>query len=519
MGRYTVYNPYLLAFLGTSGGMLMGFDVSSVSAFVGQDTYNEYFGYPNAVTQGGITGSMAAGSFLACLFAGYLSDAIGRRGIIQISSFVWIIGAAIQCSAINRASLVVGRIVGGVAIGFVSSQVPVYVAEIAPKHIRGRLVGLYQWAITWGIMVMFYISFGCSHIEGTKSFRIAWGLQMVPGMLLFMTTLVLSESPRWLARKERWDEALEIITRVQGKGRIDSPEVMIEIQEIKEAVALDQAMRTHHVLADMFSRRSINRTLVGIWAQIWQQLSGINIMMYYIVVVFFMAGFTGNANLVASSIQYVINCVMTIPALLYVDKWGRRPSLIIGAILMMICMFASGAVLAVYGIPIDKGYRGYQNVRIYIPDDHKPASRALIALSYLFVAFFSATWGPGVWIYCSEIFPLNQRAVANGVCAAANWAFNFALALFVPPAFTNITWKTYMIFGTFLVVMAIHVYLLFPESKGRTLEEMDQVWAEKLPAWHTAEFEPRVPIIESIFHWVPHSHKAILEPDQEDEII
>lgn len=493
---YHTFNPYVIAFIATIGGMLFGFDTSSVSAFVSEDAYLKFFNSPDSLTQGGVTAAMAGGSFLGCLFAGYISDRLGRKPVIQFSSFIWMVGAAIQCSCRNLGQLIAGRVIGGVAVGFASSQVPVYIAEISPKNIRGRLVGVFQWAVTWGILIMFFISFGCTYIDGPASFRTAWGIQMVPGFILFLGTLILSESPRWLASKDRWEEALDIIAQVQGGGDVNHPQVLIEIEEIKETVRIEREAKDMSIL-DLFRKDSINRTMVGIWAQIWQQMCGVNVMMYYIVYIFSMAGFTGNATLVSSSIQYVINVVMTIPALLFIDRWGRRPLLIIGGFLMMIWLFAVAGLLATYGEPVDQ-VNGNSQIRIKIPADQKSAANAVIACSYLFVASYAPTWGPGVWVYNSEIFPLRQRAIANGITASANWIFNFALALFVPSAFTNITWKTYIIFGVFCVCLTIHVFFLFPETKGKSLEEINQVWEEGVAAWKSASFEPKRPSLSDI---------------------
>lgn len=497
---YKTYNPYFIAALATIGGMLFGFDISSVSAFTSEDPYRRYFNYPDSLTQGGITSSMPGGSFLGSLAAGYLSDKLGRRPVIQIASCIWMIGAAIQCSSQNQGQLIAGRVISGIAIGFASTQVPVYIAELSPKQIRGRLVGVFQWAVTWGIMIMFYISYGCTKIgngDSYASFRAAWGIQMVPGFFLLLGTLILPESPRWLAAHDRWEEAINIIANVNAKGDANAPEVLVEVEEIKEVIRIEREAADSLRLVDLFKKDSLNRTMVGLWAQIWQQLTGMNVIMYYTVTIFQMAGYSGNANLVASSIQYVINVVMTVPALLFIDRWGRRRLLMAGCICMMTWQFAVAGLLATYADHVD-AVDGNSNIRLLIPDNHKSAAKAVIACSYLFVASFAPTWGPGIWIYCSEIFPLRQRALANGICGAANWIFNFAIAMFVPSAFTNITWKTYLIFGVFCVVMCIHVYVSFIETKGRTLEEIDQIWAAKIPAWKSESFEPYLPDVNDI---------------------
>lgn len=222
---------------------------------------------------------------------------------------------------------------------------------------------------------------------------------------------------------------------------------------------------------------------------------------YYITYVFQMAGLSGNNLLVSSSIQYVINVVMTVPALLFVDRWGRRPTLLIGAALMMTWLFANGGLLATYG-----KYAGPEGVN-HIPEAsylvQGPASKAVIACSYLFVASFAPTWGPVSWIYPPELYPLRVRGKAVALATSANWAFNFALGYFVPPAFVNIQWRTYIIFGVFCLAMFIHVFFMFPETAGKTLEEVEDLFTDPhgpkyigTPAWKTHISTKRTLLLE-----------------------
>lgn len=518
--NYKTHNIYVTAFIATIGGMLFGFDISSVSAFVGEDNYQNYFfaDGSDSTKQSGITASMPAGSFLGSLCAFPFSDRYGRKFVIQAASLIWCIGAAIQSSAgagsskvANRvAQLVIGRLIGGFAIGMASSQVPVYIAEISPRKIRGRLVGMFQWSVTWGILIMFYISYGCSTMDGVGGFRLAWGLQIVPGLILFAGTLILEESPRWLASKDRWDEALAIISKTQAKGTLDDPAVKLEVEEIKEAVRLEHNSRVG--LVEMFrGKTNLRRTFVGIWCQIWQQLTGMNVLMYYVVNVFTMAGYSSkrSTTVIASSIQYVLNTVMTIPALLWVDMVGRRKLLLFGSTMLMAWLFALTGLFGQYSLPT--GPEGYKSpddpnaqpnssIQIYIPQDKKPVSHAIIAICYLFVCTFAPTWGPLGWIYCSEIFPLEQRATGNSLTAAANWAFNFAISMFTLPGFENITWKTYAIYASCCAAMTVHVFFMFPETKGKTLEEIDMMWKSGVPAWKSASWQPDLPNIRDIGH-------------------
>jgi len=215
-----------------------------------------------------------------------------------------------------------------------------------------------------------------------------------------------------------------------------------------------------------------------------------NVMMYYITYVFAMAGLKGNNMLVSSSIQYVINVVMTIPALIWIDRWGRRPMFLVGALLMMTWLFINAGVMATYGHAAPKGGLNGIAAESWIMEG-APA-KVVIACSYLFVASFAPTWGPASWIYPPELFPLRVRGKAVALSTSANWAFNFALGYFVPPAFENIQWKVYILFGVFCATMFIHVFFLFPETAGKSLEEVETMFTDPkgikyigTPAWRT----------------------------------
>lgn len=220
-------------------------------------------------------------------------------------------------------------------------------------------------------------------------------------------------------------------------------------------------------------------------------------MMYYITYVFAMAGLEGNNLLVSSSIQYVINVVMTIPGLLFVDKIGRRPVLLFGSILMMTWLFANAGILAVYGTdPGPDGVGGIKEASVKVTG---PASKAVIACSYLFVASYAPTWGPVSWIYPPELYPNHLRGKAVALATSGNWAFNFALGYFVPPAFVSIKWKTYLIFAIFCAAMTIHVFFVFPETAGKPLEEVNEMFEDPsgirflgTPAWKTKSFTSRI---------------------------
>lgn len=180
--------------------------------------------------------------------------------------------------------LIAGRIINGLCVGIESAQVPVYIAEISPPSKRGRFIGMQQWAITWGILIMYYISYGTSFIGTqdfigwkTESFRIPWGLQMIPAVFLFFMMMILPESPRWLARKDRWEDCRAVLALVHGKGDPDHPFVAMELQDIKDMCEFERR-HSNVTYLDLFKPDMINRTLIGLFTQIWSQLTGMNVM-------------------------------------------------------------------------------------------------------------------------------------------------------------------------------------------------------------------------------------------------
>ncbi|KAK3312650.1 general substrate transporter [Apodospora peruviana] len=482
-------NIYIIAAVAVIGGALFGFDISSMSAIISTQAYLCQFNQggldsdgkcvgPTPDVQGGVVAAMPGGSWLGALVSGFASDRFGRKTSIQIGAVIWVIGSVIVCASVNIPMLAVGRIINGFSVGICSAQVPVYITEIAPPTKRGRLVGFQQWAITWGILIMFFICYGCSYIDGTAAFRVPWGVQAVPAILLFCGLCVLPESPRWLAKKDRWEEAREVLALVHSHGNADSAWVRREMEEIREMVEFER-QNADVTYFELFKPKMINRTMIGVFTQIWSQLTGMNVMMYYITYVFTMAGLAsddGTGVLLPSGIQFVINVVMTVPALLWMDRWGRRPTLLIGAFFMCLWLCVNAGLFATYGKPAT----GNHNAAVSMSITGAPA-KAVIASTYLFVASFAPTWGPVSWAYPPELYPLRVRGKAVALATSSNWAFNFALAYFVPPAFANIQWRTYVIFAVFCAAMFIHVFFMFPETANKPLEEVEQIFDDTKP--------------------------------------
>jgi len=300
------------------------------------------------------------------------------------------------------------------------------------------------------------------------------------GMLWF------PESPRWLMDHGRVEEALQILADLHGRGDPQNELVQLEFEEIGQQVHFEKTQGAKR-WSDLLQPGILRRVGLGTSLQMWSQLTGMNIMMYYIIYVFQGAGLTGRrGNLIADSVQYVLNVAFTVPAIIYIDRWGRRPMLLIGLFLMGFWLCLVGGLQGHFGA---WGSVEGSDSPVWVINGHESATRAIIVCSYFFVCSFAITMGPVSWTYPAEIFPMKVRAKAISLSTAANWLFNFALAWAVPPGLSNIAYKTYFVFAAFNFAGFIHVFFCFPETKGRTLEEIEDVFAQGhvFTAWKIKE--------------------------------
>ncbi|KAH6687973.1 high-affinity glucose transporter [Plectosphaerella plurivora] len=475
-------NIYAICGFAAIGGGLFGFDISSMSGVLGTMAYRNFFNDPMGERQGGITASMPIGSFFGALSSSFIADRWSRKWAIQFSCILWVIGATFQCAANGVEMLCVGRFIAGFCVGICSAIVPVYQSEIAPKEIRGRVVSLQQWAITWGILIQYFIQYGAAEGIGggpeddnqpTAAFRIPWGVQMVPGIILFFGLFFCPHSPRWLASKDRWEEAMAVLVHVHGKGNANDPRVLAQYQEIEEALRFEreQAVSSFKALTEK------------------------RVFKHYIV--YIMQGAGLGSPLLTASIQYIINVALTLPAIIYLDKWGRRWPLLLGSFGMMTWLFISGALQHAYGQPNTDETRNNSNQDVtWIVYEQQSVSIGVVACSYLFVATFATTWGPVSWTYPAEIFPSKVRAKAVSLATSTNWFFNTILAFAVPPLLVNINYNMYYIFATFNALGLIFIFLVGVETKGYTLEEMDDLFNSGVPAWRTHVKKSRLDELE-----------------------
>ncbi|UJR21639.1 hypothetical protein I4U23_024716 [Adineta vaga] len=444
------FQVYITGGFAAIGGLLFGYDTGVISGVLTMSDFLLAFGGPTSLARGSLTSSisgsivgiMLVGCFLGALIAGPSGDRLSRKYSIVLFSVVFIISAILQTASTNLFMLLLSRLVAGISVGALSMLVPVYQSEIATKNIRGRLVSLQQWAITIGIAISFWINYGTDiyFLGSSAAWRIPLALQIVPALILAIGILIFPFSPRWLMTQDRDAEALRVLTQIRAASSID---VLDEYNDIKNEIILEREQSIQSYAQFLYPplRR---RLALGISIQILQQLTGINSIMYYAPEIFKQAGLNDQrASLLATGINGCVLILATIPAILYIDRLGRRFVLISGACLMALSMLIIGGTMGVHG------YTHFNEttsaVQVIIPN--RTASFIIITFVYIFVASFAFSWGPTAWIYCTEIFPLSMRSRGTSITTAANWATNCIVSFLVPTWLESLTYGTYLIFG------------------------------------------------------------------------
>lgn len=284
---------------------------------------------------------------------------------------------------------------------------------------------------------MYFIGYGCSKMEGPKSFRTAWGTQFIPCLFLVLGLPFLPRSPRWLAKVGRDKEAIETLANIQANGNIHDPLVIAEWDEI--VLTMQAEREAGKGWRKFFKNGMWKRTMAGMTVQAWQQLAGANIIVYYLTYIAQMAGLTGDVGMVTSGVQYAVFIIFTGVMWVFIDRTGRRTLLVYGALGMAFCHFVIGGVMGAHHTDVPGGVGNPPNANIVIAVNPGAAANTVIVFSYLLIVVYALTLAPVCWIYAAEVWSLGTRATGMSMAALSNWVFNFALGMFTPPAFVNIT--------------------------------------------------------------------------------
>ncbi|KAK9489157.1 general substrate transporter [Lipomyces doorenjongii] len=448
-------NAYTISAFAALGGLLLGFDISALSLRSSiRDISEIHLVCARVVSQALWPAAPSLERCLQVFLVIGKSFLFSRKVAIQFGAALWCVGVTVQSTSNGVAMLIVERIISGLGVGISSTLVPIYQSEIAPRRFRGRIVAFQQFAITCGIMILYLIEYGFSFLDSEAVFRGPWAIQAVPAVVLFVSLFWFPHSPRWLASKDKWDDVLNY-------------------KEIEDQIRYERE-ETSNSFRELFSRKMRKRVFLSIAIEVWGQLSGMNILMHYIIYIL------SSVNIPYSRRASAI-------------LWGRRPTLLVGAVVMSFWLFFIGGLLMRYGEQNPLADQPYT----WIVVGHPIASRSILACTYLAVATFAMSWGPVSWIYPPEIVPLRIRAKSVSLATAGNWATNFALGLSVPSLLRSIRWRLFFAFASFNIGAFIHVLVGAPETKRRTLGELDEIFEYGESLWKS-------------FYGRPESNKLVL---------
>lgn len=468
----------------------------------------------NTTVQGTAVGIYEIGCMLGALFTMWAGDVMGRRYIIFWGSIIITVGAILQCASYSLGQFIVGRIVAGVGTGFITATVPMLQAECARPERRGALVMLEGALVTGGIALSYWIDFGFYFVRTNDSdWRFPVAFQIVFSMFLTCTVLYLPESPRWLVKRGRYNEAAGVFAALENVA-LDDPYVTSQMLRIKESIMLSQ-LAQHGVEGDEAKRqiasgeaetsgmgkelpfwqqcrllvtfgrkKHFHRSMLSYAIQMMHQLCGINLITYYAAYIYqtsigmnalnsrILAACNGTEYFLASWISFYT-----------VEKFGWRKLMLFGTIGQACTMaILTGTVYASSALS-DGGL------------DKKEAGIAAAVFLFVFNTFFAIGWLGISWLYPAEITSLEIRALSNGLSTSGNWVFNFLVVMITPVAFNSIKWKTYIIFACINAAMVPFVYFFFPETMGRSLEDIDAIFAESNPRtpWDVVAIAARLP--------------------------
>ena len=436
---------YLAAAFAGLGGLLFGYDtgvISGAELFFKNDFSLSVFALEVIVS--GVLAGAAAGALLG----GRLADIFGRRTLLIFTAIIFAAGAILCAAAPSAAILIVGRIIVGFGIGLSSSTVPVYISEVSPADARGWTVSLFQLAITIGILLAYVVDYAFASIQG---WRWMFGLAVVPAAIFALGMFFLPESPRWLAKRGHHDAARAILARIR-----DTHDVGAELQEIEHGLAHAEE---HGNWRDLLSTRLRPALIVGIGLAVFQQVTGINTVIYYAPMIVQSAGISSASGAILTTAGIgIVNVLMTIVSMWLIDRIGRRPLLLTG----------------IAGMVLTLGVLGWA---FHSASPTGALSWIAVISIMVYVASFAISLGPIFWLLISEIYPLKVRSSTEGVAATFNWGSNLLVSLTFLTLLQMIgATRTFWLYGVFAIGAWLFSYYLVPETKGRTLEEIEAFW-------------------------------------------
>lgn len=442
---------YVISAIASLGGLLAGFDMGVISGallFI-NDTWEM-----SPILQGWVVSSAIVGSVIGAAANGVLADIFGRRKIIIATSAIFIVGSIFSALAPSVFWLIFGRMTIGIAVGMVTFVVPLYLSEISPQKIRGRLVAMFQLSLTAGILLSYLVNGIFAKSE--YNWRLMLFSGIFPALVLFVGILFLNDTPRWLLTKGRDKEAKKVFEAIEPDSDAEA-----RILEIKDTLKQETGGGKHL----RFQGWMFRPILVGVGLMFMQIGTGINTIIYYTTTIFKIAGFSAGAGAIYATIGVgALNFLMTLVAIAFTDKIGRKPLLYIGLSGMFIGLITLGSAFH-FGAVLGDNLKW-------------------VAISgvFVYIASFACSLGPICWIMVSEILPLKIRGLSMSICTVSNFAFNFVVVLSFLPLVNSVGEAyTFWTYSGIILFCLFFCYYLVPETKGISLEKIEKNWREGIP--------------------------------------
>ncbi|KAI7523122.1 general substrate transporter, partial [Hortaea werneckii] len=456
----------MLSTVATCGFLLFGYDQGVMSGIISATDFNNYFPQTkgDATWQAFVTAIYEVGCLIGAIFQLNYGDRTGRRRAIMIGALIMIIGVVIQVTAFDgshaTAQFIIGRTVTGVGNGINTSTIPTYQAECSKSANRGLLICIEGGTIAIGTMIAYWIDYGASYGPPGLTWRFPIAFQIVFGIFIIVGMLFLPESPRWLLTKDRHEEATTVLAALRGLPREDE-EIKTQSGIIVDSIRVAGAVggnTPYRSLLEGGKTQHFRRVLLGTSSQFFQQIGGCNAVIYYFPLLFENSiGVSHNLALLLGGVNMIIYSIFATTSWFLVEKVGRRKLFLAGSIGQCCSMILVFACL--------------------IPGGTGPAKGAAVGF-FTYIAFFGATWLPLPWLYPAEINPIKTRAKANAVSTCSNWLWNFTVVMFTPPFTDASTFGCYLFFAIINALFIPTIYFFYPETAGRSLEEIDLIFAK-----------------------------------------
>jgi len=459
MKQYNSGYIFGITLVATLGGLLFGYDTAVISG--AEKSLEAFLIAPlglSAFAHGATVSSALIGCIIGGAISGFLANRFGRKGSLQIAAilfFLSALGSAYpeflffekgEASMSLLWTFNLYRVLGGIGVGLASAVCPTYIGEIAPASIRGRLVSFNQFAIIFGMLVVYFVNWGIANGQTIEwindiGWRYMFASEAIPAGLFFLLLFFVPESPRYLALIHQDKKALSVLEKIN-----------VTKERAKQILAEIESTVDENVKAKIFSYGKIV-IVIGILLSVFQQFVGINVVLYYAPRIFESMGAAKDASMLQTIVMGLVNVVFTVVAILTVDKWGRKPLLITGSIGMAVGMLAI-SILSYFDI-----------IGIWT-----------LVFIVVFTASFMMSWGPICWVYISELFPNKIRGQAVAIAVAAQWTANYVISSTYPPMMEYSSTLTYAFYCLMALLSALFVWKMVPETKGKSLEEIEKIW-------------------------------------------